>query len=212
MQNSSSREHQLLLNWVCIHVRHLKSAISDLTTDFLLSTSTFFDSSGSKVPHPRDRVRLNNADDKQTSFLPDGVFFIKSIKPKKALLFFVEIDMSTETIAHFKNSEKDVLQKIINYQAYFRAGGYKRYESHWNCRFKGFRLLIITNKPSRVEALSRLVAQTPPSDFIWLTDQKSLHSQGISDRIWVRGGRAERSLESIVGPTLAVPSAIPIKS
>ena len=205
-------EHQLLLNWVCIHVSHQRSLTNDLKTDFLVPTSTLFNPPGYSLPHLLGKVSLGNREGRQLSFVPDCVFFIRSIKQKRALLFFVEVDMSTETISHVEDSQRDFRSKLFSYQAYFRTEGYKKYEEYWESKFNGFRLLIVTNTPSRAKALSRLVAETPPSDFMWITDDDSLLAHGISDKIWIRGGLGERPLESIVGPTMAVPSAIPIKS
>jgi hypothetical protein len=48
-----------------------------------------------------------------------------------------------------------------------------------------------------------LAQQMPPSDFIWITDQKKMFSRGISAEIWARGGRQHNSPESILGPKLA---------
>ena len=140
------------------------------------------------------------------------MFFIESIQQKNSLLFFVEVDMGTEAISSSKNPSRAFRQKILNYQDYFHSKGYKQYEDYWKREFSGFRLLIITNNQAHLNGLCRLVIETPPSDFIWLTDEDSLHSHGISDKIWIRGGRTDSPLESILGPSMACSTPIlPIK-
>ena len=52
--------------------------------------------------------------------IPDGVFTISH--QEKTLLFFLEVDMGTETLASTKQGTGDVRQKIINYQSLFYNG------------------------------------------------------------------------------------------
>ena len=202
VQGHHAIEHQLLLNWVCIYVRHLNQAMDDLNTDFLLSNSPF-------LPSPSFLSARRSLDDSKRnpqSFIPDGVFFIKSIKKAKDLLFFVEVDRSNEKLSILK-------KKILNYQVYFRKEDYKKYQGHWKKRFNGFRLLIITNKETQLNTLSSLTLQNPPSDFVWLTDEDSLNERGISGEIWIRGGRKDTPRQSILNSEMAFDTHIlPIKS
>ena len=198
-----STEHQLLINWLCIHVCHLYSINDDLETDFLSSKSPF-------LPSPKegmhsflsDSVKLKSSKGKPQFFTPDGTFMINSTKRGKALLFFVEVDMGTE-------QESTIRKKIRKYQAYFRSEIYKRYQRYWKAKFVGFRLLFVVNAEVRLGSLSLLTRQLPPSDFVWLTDEASLHSGGISDEIWFRGGRTDSPRESILGPEFACKAPIP---
>ena len=124
-------------------------------------------------------------------------------EPPKTLLFFLEADMSTETLASADKDSKDVRQKIINYQTLFRSGHYKRYARVFDASINGFRLLFLANTSARLAALCRLIKEMPPSDFVWLTDQELMFSHSLSAEIWVRGGRDNESLQSILGPNLA---------
>jgi hypothetical protein len=159
-----------------------------------------FDISDTAIP-PVTRTAL-------IPLIPDGVFFIESIEQRKTLLFFVEVDMSTETVSSAKGNTNDFSCKIRNYRSYFETKGYKRYKNWRRTEFKGFRVLVVTNTQSRMESLCRLVEGSPPSDFIWLTHESLLLEQGISDKIWVRGGRQGSPLSSILGPSLAFPCPI----
>jgi hypothetical protein len=136
-------------------------------------------------------------------FTPDKVFSIKSKETRKALLFFLEVDMGTEPITTLDRNPKDLRQKILNYQTLFRTGQYKRYERVFDAKFIGFRSLFLANSNSRSAALCRLVEEMPPSDFIWLTDQEQMFSKGLSAEIWFRGGRRDNPPQSIVGSQLA---------
>lgn len=190
-------EHQLLLNWIDIHMSRLDHVNGDLETEFLSSVSPF-------LPPPRegmktflsDAVPAKSKRGKPRYFTPDGVFMIRSHQRGKSLLFFVEVDMDTE-----QNSI--IVEKIQKYQIYFRSEGYKRYERYWKDEFKGFRLLFVVNTNVRLSKLSHLARRTPPSDFVWLADEDSLHAGGISDKIWFRGGRSDSPRESILGPEFA---------
>ena len=150
-----------------------------------------------------ERVRTKNSQKEFIEFIPDGVFSITNEEISKTLLFFLEVDMGTETIASMDRDPKDIRQKILNFQALFHSSNYKRYEHIFNSILNGFRLLFLTNTASRLATLSRLVKGMPPSDFIWLTDQESMFTHGVSAEIWAKGGRYDDPPRSILGPKLA---------
>jgi hypothetical protein len=136
--------------------------------------------------------------------IPDGVFSITHREiGGKTLLFFLEVDMGTETIASMDRVSKDIRRKVSNYQELFRSGTYKRYESVLKSKLNGFRLLFLANSEARLISLCRLAREMPPSDFIWLTDQGRMFSHGLAAKIWTRGGRNENPPQSILGPGLA---------
>ncbi|MCP4630061.1 MAG: hypothetical protein GY850_42110 [bacterium] len=114
--------------------------------------------------------------------------------------------MDTEPVASPDRSPKNIRQKILNYQAIFRNGFYKRYGKIFNTKFNGFRLLFLTNSPTRLASLSRLVQEMPPSDFIWLTNQEKMFSDGSSAEIWVRGGKTDRPPQSIIRTEFGYPN------
>ena len=122
---------------------------------------------------------------------------------KKTLLFYLEADMGTETLASTSRDPKDIRQKILNYQTLFRSRLYKRYEAVFKSKLNGFRLLFLVNSEPRLISLCRLIREMPPSDFIWLTDQGKMFSRGLAAKIWARGGRNEDPPQSILGPRLA---------
>ena len=66
----------------------------------------------------------------------------------------------------------------------------------------------MTNSLARSTSLSRLVQEMPPSDFIWITNQEKMFSEGLSAEIWARGGKMDRPPRSIIGSDLA--TTIPV--
>jgi hypothetical protein len=194
-------DHDLLIKWFYMHLIKVENSIPDLTikpysSGFLRNSQgsyAFFD--------PRIRVE---SDDAFIEIIPDGIFTIWHKELEKGLLFFLEVDMDTEPMASMDRSPKDIRQKILNYQAIFRKGHYKRFENIFGFKFNGFRLLFMTNSPARSASLSRLVQEMPPSDFIWLTNQEKMFSDDLSAEIWARGGKTDRPPQSIIGSYLAI--------
>lgn len=193
-------DHDLIINWFYIHLIQLEKSIPDLTIKpyspgFLMNNRgnhAFFDS----------RIRIDSESD-FIEFIPDGIFTIWHKELKKALLFFLEVDMDTEPLASPDRSCKDIRQKVLNYQMIFRNDQYKHFEKIFHFKFNGFRLLFLTNSPARSVSLSRLVQEMPPSDFIWLTSQEKMFSNSLSAEIWARGGKTDRPFQSIIGSNLA---------
>ena len=154
-------------------------------------------------PFVYDRIPSGHDPGKFIGIIPDGVFSITDSEQKKTLLFFLEVDMGTESVAGASPTPNNVRQKILNYRGYFQCGRYKRYEKEWNCELNGFRLLILVNMRARLVALCRLVMEMPPSDFIWLTDQEQMFKHGLGAKIWLRGGKDEIPPQSILGAQMA---------
>jgi len=194
-------DHDLLINWFYIHLIQIPQSLPDLTINphapsFLLNHEEkhydFF----------KSLIRIETGDG-FIEFVPDGIFTICHRGIGKSLLFFLEVDMGTESRASLDRRPKDVRQKISNYQALFRTGHYKRYEEIYKSKYYGFRLLFLINSSSRLVSLCRLIQEMPPSDFIWLTDQERMFTNGVSAEIWARGGRYDDPPRSILGPKLA---------
>ena len=205
-------EHQLLTNWFRIHLCQIEYTMPQLSVQFLSPTSPFLRQDHSDVPLIFEQLPTEGHSKNPNGFTPDGVFSITHRERKKVILFFLEVDMGTESVASLKRDPRDIRQKIINYQQYFQSERYKRYENTWNCSLKGFRLLFLTNTNGRLAVLSRLVQEMPPSDFIWLTSLDQMFSHGLSAEIWTRAGKQEGPSESILGPSMACRSPIlPLK-
>ena len=196
-------DHLILVNWFRVHLSLIESQIPRLSIRFLSDTSPLLESDKNGNPFVYDRIPSDHDLGKFIGIIPDGVFSITDSEQKKTLLFFLEADMGTESIAGARPASNDVRQKILNYQGYFQCARYKRYEEEWECKLNGFRLLVLVNTRARLVALCRLVREMPPSDFIWLTDQEQMFNHGVGAKIWFRGGKDEISPQSILGAQMA---------
>jgi hypothetical protein len=188
-------EHELLVNWFFIHLIQIARQIPQLSVHYV----TQYFSRVEDAPSAEHMIRIQSPrDDDKLEFIPDGIFTVSDSVSNKTLLFFLEVDMGTETLASPARGLKDIRQKIVNYQDLFRSGRYKRYEGFFNARLNGFRLLFVTHSPSRLKTLCQLTASMPPSDFIWLSDRDRLLSSGLADEIWVKGGALDRQPHTIL--------------
>jgi len=193
------QNHQLLLNWVRIHLAQVERVLPQLEVRFLAHNSPFVPVECSCLSITTDTAPELARPQRIISIKPDAIFSICDRDGDRTLLFFLEIDLGTETLASPQRELTDIRQKILNYGICFDLQTYKRYEKLWDCQLNGFRLLFITDSLVRLNALSSLVQEMPPSDFIWLTEHARMFEDGISGEIWARGGRLDISPQSILG-------------
>jgi Replication-relaxation len=157
-------EHDLLLNWFLVHLIQVEREIPQLSVNFTTQNLAIIrNCKGAKAQIQKGGSKATSDND-FSEFIPDGVFTITNADLKKELLFFLEVDMGTETVASPKRDFKDIRQKITNYQALFRTGQYKQYAKTFNSRLNGFRLLFLTNTHTRLKALCRLTHDLPPEN------------------------------------------------
>ena len=202
-------DHHLLVNDLRMQLLRVQEIAPTLKTRFLSPISPLLPRTSNGFPLVRERFRDEGAPDGWVQFTPDGVLSVTDTKTDKTVLFFLEADMGTEALVSSQHATKAVRQKIINYQACFRREHYKRYEQTWNCRLRGFRLLFLTHSSQRMAALCRLVRDMRPSDFVWLTDRKSMTERGIWADIWAMGGRFDIPLHSILDSQAPDPAPRP---
>lgn len=198
-ENIHCVDHQLLLNWFRIHLSQIEKVLPRLSVKVLAHNSPFLP----KRPNGRifltDYSPVPGSDVQGIRFTPDAVLGTMDSVVPKTCLSFLEVDCGTETIASPRRDMTDVRQKIVNYQAYFRSSKYKRYEKVFKCSLRGFRLLLLTNSIGRLTALCRLTQEMQPSGFIWLTEYGRLLPDGVSAKIWARGGDLQGHQQSILG-------------
>jgi len=190
-------EHQLLLNWVRINTQDAGERIPQINIRFL---SPVFD---------RQSYIFKKEDTKsENGLVPDGIFTISHNEQDKALLFLLEIDMGTETLSSKNPTTTDIRKKITGYQHIFSSRSYKQLNGRLNSNFHGFRVLFIANTETRLRQLCKLVKSIKSTSFIWLTDKNSVFKNGISNKIWIKGGEIEKDRYSILGSTLATKTPI----
>lgn len=202
-------EHHLLINEFRIQLTQVNRIAPALTVRFLSSMSPKLYQSSVDRPLIHERITPPTDSDRWIEFTPDGVFTIRNAEADKTVLFFLEADMGTETVASPRPFSPDIRQKVVNYKAYFLGKCYKHYEQMWNCQFRGFRLLFLTHNKGRLTTLCRLIGEMQPSEFIWLTDQADLLSKGAWAPIWAPGGRVNALTKSILGSQMPNPAPPP---
>ena len=203
------QDHQLLINWLEIHLHNLSVSLSRLQVDTMSAglPHSFRPSQTDGATKPS--VRASFAGLRKAHTVPDLVCRIGDSEQAKDLLFFIEVDMGSEPAASPKRAPNDFRQKIECYREYFRSGAYKQFGSVWDCEFHGFRLLVLSNTHSGASRLGRLIQEMRPSEFVWLTHETLLTDDGAGADIWSRGGRTDRPAESILGPMLSHASPLP---
>lgn len=191
--------HQLLLNWARVHLGHVERILPRLSVRFLAHNSPFVPVELGRVSVVTNSRPVPGETGGAISFRPDATISISDAIQQKTVLFFLEVDLGTETVASPSRERTDVRQKILNYAACFESLAYKRYEKLWGCELRGFRLLFLTDTVGRLSQLCSLVREMAPSDFVWLAEKNRMFEDGISGMIWFRGGRLDASPQSILG-------------
>ena len=202
-------EHHMLLNEFRVQMAQVSRIIPTLTVRFLSSMSPKLHQASVKNSTIHERFQPCENSGEWIEFAPDAVFSIMHTETGKTILFFLEVDMGTETVASPQPFCPTIQQKIANYKTYFQLHHYKRYEQTWGCQLNGFRLLFLAHNTARLTTLARLVRETKPSRFIWLTDQCSLVSQGAWAPIWAQAGLTETTPKSILGSQTPSPTPTP---
>jgi hypothetical protein len=205
---ASQVAHQIHLNWCRAHLEYVARQMPDLSLKCVAMNSPFAaDLSGTLIPVPGSEGVTISEKAENGFILPDAAFEISSSTKNKALLFFLEVDMSSEPIAAARQKRSSIGKKAVAYLAYFRNRGYKNYEAIFETPFNGFRVLFVTLNQSRMAALCRAFSSVQP-DFIWVTTATRMFEEGISGRIWARGGNLKIASQSILG-SLGQKLAIP---
>lgn len=204
-----SLSHMLLINDFRIQLVQAERIVPNLSVTFLSPNSPFIPRFNDNRPIVYERFTLDEAGTNWINYTPDGVFVLRCTESKKTLLFFLEVDMATESRTSGKGYKGNIEEKITNYQLTYKLGRYKRYGSFLKCRLRGFRLLFLTSDLTRLSKLSKLMRQMPPSDFINITDQDSLLAKGLWAPIWYKGGRVDQYPVSILGSKMPENAPVP---
>ncbi|MBN2561517.1 MAG: replication-relaxation family protein [Phycisphaerae bacterium] len=205
-----SPTHVMLENTLRLQLTQLARTTPDFSVEYLSSSSAWSRSHDCNRPLVVETLPSEQPFGCEGTFVPDGVFALRHRHAARALLFFVEVDTGTEPLVSRAASRSDVRQKLYNYQRYFASEQYRRYDGPFNCSFRGFRLLFLASGPKRLVALCRLVSETPPSGFIWLTDCHAMLQHGVWGDIWVPGGALSDARKSILGARKPATSPEPI--
>jgi hypothetical protein len=203
-------DHQLMLNWVRIAVQELLKARPDFGAVFVSSTSPF----RAQIPGALDSLNMalpcSDGTGGPSTVYPDAVLIMSHRPSQRSLLFFVEVDMSTESVASPSGKPNDIRQKLINYRIALGRKLYKSCERIVGVPLTGFRVLFVANTLERASVLCRLAAEMAPMDFVWITDHGRLRGSGLHGAIWHRGSRADVADQSVLGSVASCVGAPPL--
>ena len=192
-------EHQIMLNWFRVNLVYIEKKMPKIVVHFLTSTSPFLQRDPKGKPIIFDYTPVADDSNETVGFTPDGVWLLTDKERDRKFLFFLEVDMGTESIISPQHNMRDIQQKLLNYGSYFDNCGYTRYEQIWDCKLTGFRLLFLTHTVTRLTVLCNLVKEISNTDFVWLTELSGLFEHGAAGNIWVRGGHLDVPRVSIFG-------------
>ena len=192
-------DHQIMLNWVRIAVQELLKARPDFGAAFVSSTSPFRTQVPGALASLNIALPCADGTGAASTVYPDAVLVLSHRPSLRSLLFFVEVDMSTESVASPSGKPNDIRQKLINYRIALGRKLYKSCERIAGATLTGFRVLFVANTLERAAVLCRLAEEMAPMDFVWITDYGRLRESGLHGGIWRRGGRAGLADQSILG-------------
>jgi len=203
-------KHLMAMNELRTQLSQIPRIQPELSVRFLSSTSPFLPTWAKGRPIVYDRFR--DSDGRQCSLIPDGALALSHATLGKTLLFFVEIDMGTETLVSSSGHRGDLWHKVVTYQAYYACNAYKRYEKIWNSQLHRFRVLLLANSRGRAGAISRLLRDVGTTDFILVADQAHMMTDCVWAAIWRPGGKLDQPEVSILGSHMPVPYPNPIEA
>ena len=193
-------DHQLLMNWFRIHLNQVEMMLPRLSIRLLAHNSPFVPRNPDSRVITTDCSPIGRRTVRHVRFTPDAVIAATDTVQAKTVLYFLEADCGTETLSSPQRDMSDIRQKILNYQWYFQSLKYKRYEDIFKVPYlQGFRVLFLTKTTGRLAALCKLTQEMQPSHFVWLTEQERMFDDGVSWKIWARGGNLQVMQHSMIG-------------
>jgi hypothetical protein len=192
-------DHQLMLNWVYVAVRRLLMDSTDFDATFVASTSPFRATLPGALAGLNMHIPDADGQDGKATLRPDAILVLTHRPSSRSLLFFVEVDMSTEPRVSPSGKPNDIRMKLVKYRTALARRLYKSCEQITGTTFNGFRVLFVANTQARSAEICRLVEEMAPMDFVWVTDHGRLQNAGLGGPIWHRGGRRDVPPQSILG-------------
>ena len=117
------------------------------------------------------RISVPSSKKKYLVVAPDAFFGIHVTCGK--YIFFVEVDLGTETLSRFA-------EKITAYKQYWKS---KKYEKDYG--FKFFRVLTVTDSINRQANLIQATGEAGGRRMFLFTNFEAIHNVGILEPIWL---------------------------
>lgn len=106
---------------------------------------------------------LKTGTNPQDRITPDGAFILKNQHTSNQGLYFLEMDMGTETITNkiSKSPKFTLSNRMQEYDLYLQSGSYaKKYQEHGDFNF--FTLLFVTTAEARRDNIRKCTLNLPP--------------------------------------------------
>lgn len=191
-------DHHLLTNWFRVQIERLSRERPEIAVAYIAPTSPFRSQSPARQAS-RMGIPSHEGVEGAVSVVPDGVFTLTHRPTGRSLLFFLEVDMATETRVSSERKPTDVRQKLLNYRTCLARGLYKHCQALCEGPLAGFRVLLLANTAEQMASHCRLVRELRPADFIWISEPNVLLRLGAGGKIWSRGGDTRSPPCSILG-------------
>ncbi len=150
--------HQLQINWFRIRRSIIGQQRPNLVVNYL-SPTHHHDRCSKELRRVRPRGRCDSR---------RNILQCSETNSGKSLLFFLEVDMATETLSSRNSQTKDIQKKIQSYQHMLANCGYREFEEALGGKFKGFRTLFCNalSEPRLRSAMPISEGRVRAADFI----------------------------------------------
>jgi predicted transcriptional regulator len=116
--------------------------------------------------------------------IPDATIVLKNATNEKQALFFLELDLGSEKLFTENKNQYALFQKLQKYQQYLTRQNYQQFNKMFNYQFKGFRVLLLMNKTSRMQKMISTLNSHKIYKLVWITHIADIRRDAIKDKIW----------------------------
>lgn len=129
----------------------------------------------------------------KAAVIPDGAVSLGDSASDRFTLLFLEWDRDTESLFR-KGTGSSIAGKLSAYEEYHTTAQWRAWCTVFQRQFRGFRVLFVASTAKRATAISALAKTT---DWVWVTDETALETNGLGGFIWTHAGKPGRA--SILG-------------
>lgn len=170
--------HQLATNWVRIQTHHLHQIIPTMHIQTCAANSLLKQNA---------KLWLDGTGENYRRLIPDAIMCLGHDTRK--ILFFVEMDMGTESEQSSSGHTNNLEHKVTTYAAALSGKTYSHLNKEFDAKFNGFRTLIVAHSQPRLDQINRYLKGYSTTGFVWTTSLAKILSDGIGGDIWSSGGR-----------------------
>ncbi len=142
-----------------------------------------------RYPDKKQLVINTTIEGEPTTIKPDATFILRKLSNSLEALFFLEIDMETETVISTKH--RDLRKRFGNYQQAFISNDFQSIAPNFE-RFSGARVLFVTTSGQRIaKCLEALELQPHLRDSFLFSTHSEVLSHGVIRARYIKKGCAD---------------------